>query len=40
VRLVYQYPLGDVRLEPGIGHTYFDPLARTTVSRSASVTIR
>jgi len=40
VRLVYQYPLGDVRLQPGIGNTYFDPLARTSVSRSASVTIR
>ena len=40
VRLVYQYPLGDLRLQPGFGHTYFDPLARTSVSRTASVTIR
>jgi hypothetical protein len=40
VRLLYQYPLGDLRLQPGIGNTYFDPLARTSLSRSASVKIR
>src|SRR5205807_6392602 len=39
VRLVYSYPVHDLRLEPGIGHTYFDVLA-PQVSRSAAVTIR
>jgi hypothetical protein len=39
VRLIYSYPVTDVRLVPGYTHTYFDPLA-PTVSRSASVTIR
>jgi hypothetical protein len=40
VRLSYQYPVSDIRLEPGIDQTkYYDPLT-PSVSRSASVTIR
>jgi hypothetical protein len=39
VRIVYSYPANDLRLEPGIGNTYFDPLT-PSVSRTASVTIK
>jgi hypothetical protein len=39
VRLVYTYPAGDKRLEPGIPQTYFDPLV-PSVSRTTTVTIR
>ena len=39
VRLAYTYPAGDLRLEPGVAQTYFDPLV-PSVSRAASITIR
>jgi Cellulase (glycosyl hydrolase family 5) len=39
VRLSYSYPVGDVRLQPGVVQTYFDP-AVPTVSRTASIAIK
>jgi hypothetical protein len=39
VRLAYTYPAGDLRLDPGVAQTYFDPLV-PSVSRTASITIR
>ncbi len=39
VRLSYSYPANDLRLQPGVVHTYFDPLV-PTLSRVAGIAIK